>query len=84
MGQLTRATSLFCFLKFSRLHLRLVRLIPSFYQAVGVELDLSAIASAATNAARNGLKMDTYYPQEVGYHIGAAPTGLGHGVSPCG
>eukprot|EP00903_Cladosiphon_okamuranus_P014851 g13752.t1 len=35
-------------------------------EAVGVELDLSAIASAAINAARNGLKMDTYHPQEVG------------------
>lgn len=34
-------------------------------QAVGVELDLSAIASAAVNAATNGLRMDTYYPQEV-------------------
>lgn len=34
-------------------------------QAVGVELDLGAIASAAVNAATNGLKMDTYYPQEV-------------------
>ena len=30
-----------------------------------MELDLSAIASAAVNAARNRLKMDTYYPQEV-------------------
>lgn len=35
------------------------------HQAVGIELDLSAIASAAVNAARNGLKMDTYYPHEV-------------------
>ncbi|CAM9580856.1 unnamed protein product, partial [Ectocarpus fasciculatus] len=35
-------------------------------EAIGVELDLSAIASAAVNAANNGLKMDTYYPQEVG------------------
>ncbi|CAM9837755.1 unnamed protein product [Pylaiella littoralis] len=35
-------------------------------EAVGVEIDLSAIASAAVNAATNGLKMDTYYPQEVG------------------
>ncbi|CAM9672252.1 unnamed protein product [Ectocarpus sp. 4 AP-2014] len=35
-------------------------------EAVGVELDLSAIASAAVNAANNGLKMDTYYPHEVG------------------
>ncbi len=34
-------------------------------KAVGVELDLSAIASAAVNANNNGLKMDTYYPQEV-------------------
>lgn len=81
MGQLTRATS---FILFSNILSSPSRAIPSFYQAVGVELDLSAIASAATNAARNGLKMDTYHPQEVGYHIGAAPTGLGHGVSPCG
>lgn len=42
-----------------------------FCQAVGVELDLGAIASAATNAAKNGLEMDTYYPQEV-------PCGLGN------
>lgn len=35
-------------------------------KAVGVELDLGAIASAAVNAAKNDLKMDTYYPQEVG------------------
>lgn len=42
-----------------------------------MELDLSAIASAATNAARNGLKMDTYYPQEVGYRIGVAFAGVG-------
>lgn len=38
-------------------------------QAVGVELDLGAIASAAVNAARNGLKMDTYHPQEVYYRV---------------
>lgn len=34
-------------------------------QAVGIEVDLAAIASAEGNAARNGFTMDTYHPQEV-------------------
>ena len=34
-------------------------------QTVGVELDPGAILSAAGNAERNGLRMDTYYPREV-------------------
>lgn len=34
-------------------------------QATGVELDPGAILSAAGNADRNGLRMDTYHPCEV-------------------
>lgn len=46
----------------------MTRLINSSYdwcQAVGIELDLEAIAMANANAANNDLHVDTYYPQEV-------------------
>ncbi|CAN0301888.1 unnamed protein product [Ascophyllum nodosum] len=34
-------------------------------ETVGVELDPGAILSAAGNAERNGLRMDTYHPREI-------------------